>query len=187
MKLKYFLSTDDLWRSCGGCNYSDDGTDIGAVKSKSSSLMVPRLAFQEWEGFNAGESAQQMTAAASRAWPGLTLLTLADIKTAAWLVENNHLTQLERITFTTDLHTQSVSEVQTIKSVAKTVSDKSDDQIFEPEPKGNLIATRTPEMFNLHIVYSSWSDLVNYCISRVKSKYVDSRCGNISASDPSYS
>ena len=90
--------------------------------------MVPRLAFQEWEGFNAGESAQQMTAAASRAWPGLTLLTLADIKTAAWLVENNHLTQLERITFTTDLHTQSVNtEVDTIKRVARTVSDKSDD------------------------------------------------------------
>ena len=91
--------------------------------------MVPRL-LQEWEGFNAGESAQQMTAA-SRAWPGLTLLTLADIKTAAWLVENNHLTHLERITFTTDLHTQSVStEVDTIKRLARTVSMKSDDQIF---------------------------------------------------------
>ena len=92
--------------------------------------MVPRLAFQEWEGFNAEESAQQMTAA-SRAWPGLTLLTLADIKTAAWLVENNHLTQLDRITFTTDLDTQSVSrEVQTIKRLNGTVSMKSDDQIF---------------------------------------------------------
>ena len=90
--------------------------------------MVPRL-LQEWEGFNAGESAQQMTAA-SRAWPGLTLLTLADIKTAAWLVENNHLTQLERITFTTDLDTQSVfAEVEIIKRVAGTVSTKSDDQI----------------------------------------------------------
>ena len=119
--------------------------------------MVPRLAFQEWEGFNAGESAQQMTAAASRAWPGLTLLTLADIKTAAWLVENNHLTQLERITFTTDLHMSVNTEVQTIKRVARNVSDKSDDQIFEPV-QGNFITTRTPEMFNLHIVYSSWSD-----------------------------
>ena len=92
--------------------------------------MVPRLPFQEWEGFNAGESAQQMTAA-SRAWPGLTLLTLADIKTAAWLVENNHLTQLERITFTTDLRIQSVSsEVETIKRLAGNVFNKSDDQIF---------------------------------------------------------
>ena len=111
--------------------------------------MVPRLTFQEWEGFNAGESAQQMTGA-SRAWPGLTLLTLADIKTAAWLVENNHLTHLERITFTTDLHTQSVStEVQTIKRVAGTVSNKSADKIFKPV-QGNLNTTSTG-MFNLHI------------------------------------
>ena len=94
--------------------------------------MVPRLAFHEWEGFNAGESAQQMTAA-SRAWPGLTLLTLSDIKTAAWLVENNHLTQLERIIFTRDLDTQSVStEVHTIKRLATIDSTKSDHQIFVP-------------------------------------------------------
>jgi len=123
---------DDLWRSCKGCNYEDDGTDIGPVKSKSSSLMVPRLPFQEWEGFHAGDSAQQMTGA-SRAWPGLTLLTLADIKNAAWLVENRHITQLERIIFTTDLDTQSVNtEVENIKRLATTVSTKSDDQIFEP-------------------------------------------------------
>ena len=102
--------------------------------------MVPRLPFQEWEGFNAGESAQQMTAA-SRAWPGLTLLTLADIKTAAWLVENSHLTHLDSITFTTDLHTQSVStEVETIKRVAGTVSTKSDDQIFA-KVKGIILTT----------------------------------------------
>ena len=95
--------------------------------------MVPRLAFHEWEGFNAGESAQQMTAA-SRAWPGLTLLTLADIKTAAWLVENNHLTQLERIIFTRDLDTQSVStEAHTIKRLARIDFTKSDNQIFEPQ------------------------------------------------------
>ena len=94
--------------------------------------MVPRLPFQEWEGFNAGESAQQMTGA-SRAWPGLTLLTLADIKTAAWLVENNHLTQLERITFTNDLLLQSfATEFKTIGRLAETVSTKSDDQIFVP-------------------------------------------------------
>ena len=98
--------------------------------------MVPRL-LQEWEGFNAGESAQQMTAA-SRALPGLTFLTLADIKTAAWLVENNHLTQLERISFSTDLDTQSVSsEVEIIKRVAETVSTKSDDQIFTGNANAN--------------------------------------------------
>ena len=93
--------------------------------------MVPRLPFTEWTGFDTGDSAQQMTGA-SRAWPGLTLLTLADIKTAAWLVENNHLTQLERIIFITDLDTQSVNiEVGNIKRLAGTVAIKSDDQIFE--------------------------------------------------------
>ena len=101
--------------------------------------MVPRLAFHEWEGFNAGESAQQMTAA-SRAWPGLTLLTLPDIKTAAWLVENNHLTQLKRIIFTRDLDTQSVStEVHTIKRLARIDSTKSDDQIFVLDQGRNKI------------------------------------------------
>ena len=130
--------------------------------------MVPRLPFQEWEGFNAGESAQQMTDAASRAWPGLTLLTLADIKTAAWLVENNHLTHLERIIFTTDLHTQSVStEVQTIKRVAGIVSGKSDDQILE---QGNLTTVNTG-MFNLDIQHSSRSPSLSIT-SRVKYKPV---------------
>ena len=118
--------------------------------------MVPRLPFHEWEGFTGGESAQQMTGASS----GLTLLTLADIKTAAWLVDNNHLAHLETVTFTTDLITQSVNtEVQTISRVAGTVSIKSDDQIFEPV-QGNLITSRTPEMFFLHIAYSSLSALV---------------------------
>ena len=122
--------------------------------------MVPRLPFQEWEGFNARESAQQMTGA-SRAWPGLTLLTLADIKTAAWLVDNNHLTHLETVTFTTDMDTQSVNtEVQTIKRLAGTVFNKSDDRIFAVQ--GNLITTRTPEMFFLHIAYLSLSDRVKF-------------------------
>ena len=103
--------------------------------------MVPRLPFTEWTGFDAVDSAQQMTGA-SRAWPGLTLLTLADIKTAAWLMENNHLTQLERIIFTTDLDTQSVNtEVENIKRLAATVSTKSDDQIFRVQ--GNLITSRS--------------------------------------------
>ena len=120
--------------------------------------MVPRLPFQEWEGFHAGDSAQQMTGA-SRAWPGLTLLTLADIKTTSWLVENNHLTQLERIIFTTDLDTQSVNtEVENIKLLAGIVSTISDNQIFEPV-QGNLITTST-EMFNIDILLHS-ADLVN--------------------------
>ena len=108
------------------------------MKSKASSLLVPRLPFTEWTGFDAGDSAQQMTGA-SRAWPGLTLLTLADIKTAAWLVENNHLIHLERITFATNLDTQSVSrEVETIKDLARTVITKPDHQIFVPEGGKNL-------------------------------------------------
>ena len=127
-----FNFEEGLWQSCADCNYEDDGTDIGPVKSKSSSLMVPRLPFTEWTGFDTGDSAQQMTGA-SRAWPGLTLLTLADIKNAAWLVENNSLTQLERIIYTTDLDTQSVdTELENIKRVAGTVFNMSDDQIFEP-------------------------------------------------------
>ena len=101
--------------------------------------MVPRLPFTEWTGFDAGDSAQQMTGA-SRAWPGLTLLTLADIRTAAWLVENNHLTQLERIIFTRDLDTQSVStEIHTIKRLARIDSTKSDDQIFVLDQGRNKI------------------------------------------------
>ena len=115
--------------------------------------MVPRLPFQEWEGFTAGESAQQMTEEASRAWPGLSLLTLADIKTAAWLVENSHLTHLERITFSTNLHTQSVNtELQTIKRLAGTVSNKSADKIFKPV-QGNLNTTSTG-MLNLCLTLS---------------------------------
>ena len=111
--------------------------------------MVPRLPFTEWTGFDTGDSAQQMTEA-SRAWPGLTLLTLADIKTAAWLVENNHLTQLERIIFTTDLDTQSVNtEVENIKRLAATVATKSDHQIFVKGiilKKINLSFTGRPQL-----------------------------------------
>ena len=129
--------------------------------------MVPRLPFQEWEGFTAGESAQQMTEA-SRAWPGLSLLTLADIKTAAWLVENSHLTHLERITFSTNLHTQSVNtEVKSIKRLAETVSDKPDDQIFVKPVEGNLITTSNG-MFNLYIGHLS----PTLSISRVKYEYL---------------
>ena len=46
----------NLWRFCGGCNFEEDGTDIGPVKSKSFSLMVPRLLFHEWEGFESQAS-----------------------------------------------------------------------------------------------------------------------------------
>ena len=48
----------------------------------------------------------------SLAWPGLTLLTRANVKTAAWLMENK-LAELERTIFIKDLKTKYVtSEVQ---------------------------------------------------------------------------
>ena len=116
--------------------------------------MVPRLPFQEWEGFNARESGQQMTGASS----GLTLLTLADIKTAAWLVDNNHLTHLETVTFTTDMDTQSVNtEVQTIKRLAGNVFTMSDDQIFG-QVKGIIRIIRC--------CISVITDMMNICSSR---------------------
>ena len=57
--------------------------------------------------------------------------TLADVKTAAWLVEKGHLTQLETVVFTSDLDTFSVSrELESIKDVAINRLTKSDDEIF---------------------------------------------------------
>ena len=40
-----------FWRLCLGCDYNVSGSDVGDVKSLSSSLMIPRLIFQEWGGF----------------------------------------------------------------------------------------------------------------------------------------
>ena len=45
-----------------------------------------------------------------------------DVKTAAWLVENGHLTQLESLTLSTDLDTTSVwGELESITRVASTL------------------------------------------------------------------
>ena len=41
---------DNIWRLCAGCDYKDSSSDIGTIKSLSTSLMIPRLTFQEWEG-----------------------------------------------------------------------------------------------------------------------------------------
>ena len=43
---------ENLWRLCHGCEYSVSGSDIGDIRSISSSLMIPRLIFQEWEGMD---------------------------------------------------------------------------------------------------------------------------------------
>ena len=62
-----------------------------------------------------------------------TRWTLADVKTAAWLVENGHLTQLEKPTLAPDLETSSVSdELDTIRRVATVVLSKSDNEIKQP-------------------------------------------------------
>ena len=69
--------------------------------------------------------------ASSRDWPYYTPWTLADIKTAAWLVENGHLTQLETVVFSSDLDTSTVSdELETINKVATKKMTKSDDEDF---------------------------------------------------------
>ena len=41
---------ENCWQLCTGCDYKATGSVIGAVKSLSPSLMIPRLTFQEWEG-----------------------------------------------------------------------------------------------------------------------------------------
>ena len=67
----------------------------------------------------------------SRVWPYYTPWTLADVKTAAWLVEKGHLTQLETVVFTSDLDNSTVSrELESIKDVATNKLNKSDNEIF---------------------------------------------------------
>ena len=69
--------------------------------------------------------------AASRVWPYYTPWTLADVKTAAWLVEKGHLTQLERFMLSSDLHTFSVSSaLETIRRVASVDLSKTDEGIL---------------------------------------------------------
>ena len=96
--------------------------------------MIPRLTFQEWEGLQpiAGQVSETMRAA-SRAWPYFIAWTLSDIKTAAWLVDNNHLTRLERVVFTSDLDTSTVSrEVDTITQIAEKSLSLFEDQVLVP-------------------------------------------------------
>ena len=70
----------------------------------------------------------------SRVWPYYTPWTLADVKTAAWLVKKGHLTQLETVVFTSDLDTSTVStELQTIKDVSTKKLIKSVDEILSPK------------------------------------------------------
>ena len=70
--------------------------------------------FQEWEGFeeDAGEISREMSEA-STAWPYWSGWTLAEVRTAAWLVTNSDL-QLERLNVLDDLETSSVSSEMNI-------------------------------------------------------------------------
>ena len=79
--------------------------------------------------------AQEMTAA-SKVWPYYTPWTLSDVKTAAWLVEKGHLTQLETVMISSDLDTSSVwGELVNIRRVASNTLSKPDQEILI-KPKG---------------------------------------------------
>ena len=77
--------------------------------------------------------AQKLTAD-SKVWPYLTPWTVGEVKTAAWLVDNNHLTQLETVIFSSDLDTSSVSsQLDKIKPLAAKTFLFHDEQIFNKE------------------------------------------------------
>ena len=60
-----------------------------------------------------------------------TLWTLSDVKTAAWLVENDHLTQLERVMLSSDLDQSSVlGDLSSIRRVASQILSKPDEEIL---------------------------------------------------------
>merc|ERR1719208_798263 len=126
---------DDFWRLCSLCDYTEEGSFNGsesALMSNSPSLMIPRLLFQEWSGFEfiAAELSKEMTAS-SRVWPYYTPWTLSDVKTAAWLVENDHLTQLEKVMFSSDLESTSItSDMDSIRRVAFVTLSKTDEEIL---------------------------------------------------------
>ena len=69
---------------------------------------------------------------ASKDWPYYyTPWTLSDVKTAAWLVENDHLTQLEKVMFSSDLESTSItSELDSIRRVASKDLSKPDEEIL---------------------------------------------------------
>ena len=76
------------------------------------------------------EVAQEMIRA-SKVWPYYTPWTLSDVKTAAWLVENDHLTQLERVMLSSDLDQSSVwGELVSIRRVASEIISKPDEEIL---------------------------------------------------------
>ena len=70
--------------------------------------------------------------------------TLADLKTAAWLVENGHLTQLEMPTLAPDLETASVSkELEIIRRVASVVLSNSDKENLTKKQGQKFVYSRS--------------------------------------------
>ena len=63
----------------------------------------------------------------NRPW---TPWTLADVRTAAWLVEKGHLTHLEKIMLSSDLDTASVEqELETLRRVTSEILSTSNSEI----------------------------------------------------------
>ena len=82
------------------------------------------------------EMAQEMIRA-SKVWPYYTPWTLSDVKTAAWLVENDHLTQLEKVVLSSDLESTSISsELASIRRVASKDLSKPDEEILIKPSQG---------------------------------------------------
>ena len=78
----------------------------------------------------AAELSKKITAS-SRVLPYYTPWTLSDVKTAAWLVENDHITQLENVMLSSDLDQSSVlGDLSSIRRVASEILSKPDEEIL---------------------------------------------------------
>ena len=112
------------------------------------------------------EVAQEMTAA-SKVWPYYTPWTLSDVKTAAWLVEKGHLTQLERVMISSDLDTSSVwGELVNIRRVASNTLSKPDEEILIKSNQGLDIFFLFLAKYTVNLVFSiSINLLTNYILT----------------------
>ena len=120
------------------------------------------------------EVAQEMIRA-SKVWPYYTPWTLSDVKTAAWLVENDHLTQLEIVVFSSDLESTSITkELDSIRRVASKELSKPDEKILI-KPKGldifcyfSFISLTRQVHSKSCVQYFSTPSLTNYQHFKVK-------------------
>ena len=103
----------------------------------------------------AAELSKDMTAS-SRVWPFYTPWTLSDVKTAAWLVENDHLTHLEKVVLSSDLESTSItSDLSSIRRVASKNLSKPDKEILTKR-KGLVIFSFFLFYFSSHQVHSTF-------------------------------